>query len=263
MSTINLIVVKRGPTDLPKLTEKSADKPSTRGPKRANHIRKVWGLKKEDDVRQYVVRRKIEGKNGKPDRYKSPKIQRLITPQVRHNKARRLTLKKRRHEKSVKEASDYAHLLSSLRDQKRSALLSKKRELKSVSEKKSDAAAKAPTDKPQKAAKTTKPGAPKAETKKAAGAKTETTKKAATPKTAATAPLGRYPRPAGGAAGAAAPAAGAAPAATKTATPKTKKAPATKGEAATATKKAPATKGETATKPAAKADPKKAAGTKK
>jgi len=141
MSCINLIVVKRGPADLAKLTEKAADKPSTRGPKRANHIRKVWGLKKKEDVRPYVVRRKIDGKNGKPDKYKSPKIQRLITPQVRHNKARRITLKKRRHEKSVKEASDYAHLLTTLRDQKRSALLSKKRELKSVSEKKSTAEA--------------------------------------------------------------------------------------------------------------------------
>jgi len=134
LSCLNLIVVKRGPTDLPKLTDKESDRPSTRGPKRANHIRKVWGLKKTDDVRQYVVRRKIEGKNGKKDRFKSPKIQRLITPAVRHNKARRLTLRKRRHEKKTKEASEYAQLLTTLRDQKRSALLSKKRELKSVKE---------------------------------------------------------------------------------------------------------------------------------
>jgi len=135
LSCLNLIVVKRGPTDLPKLTDKESDRPSTRGPKRANHIRKVWGLKKTDDVRQYVVRRKIEGKNGKKDRFKSPKIQRLITPAVRHNKARRLTLRKRRHEKKkTKEASEYAQLLSTLRDQKRSTLLSKKRELKSVKE---------------------------------------------------------------------------------------------------------------------------------
>jgi small subunit ribosomal protein S6e len=132
LSCLNLIVVKRGPTDLPKLTDKESDRPSTRGPKRANHIRKVWGLKKTDDVRQYVVRRKIEGKNGKKHRFKSPKIQRLITPAVRHNKARRLTLRKRRHEKKTKDASENAQLLTTLRDQKRSALLSKKRELKSV-----------------------------------------------------------------------------------------------------------------------------------
>jgi len=132
LSVVNVIIVKRGPADLAKLTDKDSDRPSTRGPKRANHIRKVWGLKKTDDVRQYVVRRKIEGKNGKKDKFKSPKIQRLITPASRHHKTRRLVLKKRRHEKNVKEASDYAQLLAGLRDAKRSALLSKKRETKST-----------------------------------------------------------------------------------------------------------------------------------
>jgi len=131
MSVINVVIVKRGPADLPKLTDKAADRPSTRGPKRANHIRKVWGLKKTDDVRQYVVRRKVTTKTGK-DYFKSPKIQRLITPAVRHHKARRITLKKRRYEKSLKEASDYAQLVASLRENKRSALLSKRRELKSA-----------------------------------------------------------------------------------------------------------------------------------
>merc|ERR1711934_1013500 len=115
------------------------------------------------DVRPYVVRRKIEGKDGKPDRYKSPKIQRLITPAVRHNKARRITLKKRRHEKSLKEASEYSQLLASLREQKRSALLSKKRELKSVSENKSTKATE--TKKPVEA---NKVEAKKADVKKAA-----------------------------------------------------------------------------------------------
>jgi len=159
MSTINVIIVKRGPADLPKLTDKGSDHPSTRGPKRANHIRKVWGLKKTEDVRPYVVRRKIEGKNGKKDRFKSPKIQRLITPAVRHRKARRITLKKRRHEKNVKEASDYAALLAGLRDKKRAALLSQKR-----SEKKSQKAvekAAGPTGGKvgtAKGAKTAKPG---------------------------------------------------------------------------------------------------------
>jgi len=131
LSVLNLIIVKRGPQDLVKLTDKDSDRPSTRGPKRANHIRFVWGLKKKEDVRRYVVRRTIKGKDGKKDRFKSPKIQRLVTPTVRHHKARLLSLKKRRHEKKTKEASDYAQLLGSLRDAKRSALLSKRREAKS------------------------------------------------------------------------------------------------------------------------------------
>lgn len=42
MSLINVIIVKRGPTDLPKLTDKASDRPSTKGPKRAGNIRKAW-----------------------------------------------------------------------------------------------------------------------------------------------------------------------------------------------------------------------------
>lgn len=132
MSVVNVVIVKRGPADLPKLTDKDSDRPSTRGPKRANHIRKVWGLKKTDDVRQYVVRRKVTSKDGKKTYFKSPKIQRLITPARRHHKLHRIVLKKRRHEKSLKDASDYAQLVASLRENKRSALLSKRRELKSA-----------------------------------------------------------------------------------------------------------------------------------
>jgi len=141
ISTVNLIIVKRGPADLPKLTDKDSDRPSTRGPKRANHIRKVWGLSKKDDVRPYVVKRKIPGKDGKKDKYKSPKIQRLITPALRRRTARAVNIKKRRHEKSQREATEYAALLTGLREKKRSALLSKKRELKSTAERKSVAAA--------------------------------------------------------------------------------------------------------------------------
>jgi small subunit ribosomal protein S6e len=178
ISVINVIIVKRGPADLAKLTDKDSDRPSTRGPKRANHIRKVWGLKKTDDVRQYVVRRKIEGKNGKKDKYKSPKIQRLITPASRHHKARRLVLKKRRHEKNVKEASDYSQLLAGLRDAKRSALLSKKRETKSAKASDKPAASKVAKPAPTKTA-AAKP-ATKAPAKPAA-AKPATTKAPAKP----------------------------------------------------------------------------------
>jgi small subunit ribosomal protein S6e len=141
ISTVNLIIVKRGPADLPKLTDKDSDRPSTRGPKRANHIRKVWGLSKKDDVRPYVVKRKIPGKDGKKDKYKSPKIQRLITPALRRRTARAVNLKKRRHEKSQREATEYAALLTGRREKKRSALLSRQRELKSTAERKSQAAA--------------------------------------------------------------------------------------------------------------------------
>jgi len=131
MSCINVTIVKRGPVDLPKLTNKEADRPSVRGPKRADNIRKAWGLGKKEDVRQYVVKRSVPRKNGKKDRIKSPKIQRLITPVTRHRKRHRLNLIKKQKEKSRKDAADYANLLAKIRASKRTALLSKRREAKS------------------------------------------------------------------------------------------------------------------------------------
>lgn len=182
LSVLNLIIVKRGPQDLVKLTDKESDRPSTRGPKRANHIRKVWGLKKTEDVRRYVVRRKIEGKDGKKDRFKSPKIQRLVTPAVRHHKARLLTLKKRRHAKKTQEASDYATLLASLRDAKRSALLSKRREAKSEKASTKAAAAKPVATKAAVAKPAAKPATTKAAAKPAAAKPKDTKPAAAKPK---------------------------------------------------------------------------------
>jgi len=197
LSLINLIITKRGPTDIPKLTDKASDKPSTRGPKRANHIRAVWGLSKGEDVRKFVVRRKIAGKNGKPDFYKSPKIQRLITPESRSRKRRALNLKKKRFEKKTSEAAEYQKLITQRRAAQRASLLSKKRESKSErkSTKVDTDATKAGdktkgTKKVVKAttAKTTPKTADKTKTTKTATPKTATPKtatpKAATPKTA-------------------------------------------------------------------------------
>ncbi len=61
--------------------------PRRLGPKRASKIRKLFNLSKEDDVRQYVIKRPLPVKEGKKPRFKAPKIQRLVTPrmlQVRH-----------------------------------------------------------------------------------------------------------------------------------------------------------------------------------
>lgn len=67
--------------EIPGLTDKSI--PRRLGPKRASKIRKLFNLTKIDDVRQYVIKRPLpqkEGKEGKKQRFKAPKIQRLITP---------------------------------------------------------------------------------------------------------------------------------------------------------------------------------------
>jgi len=131
MSCINVTITKRGETDLPKLTDKASDRPSVRGPKRAGNIRKAWGLTKKDDVRQYVVKKVKPGKDGKKDRIKSPKIQRLITPLVKRRRKNLLRANRQQKETSRKEAADYAKLLKQLRAEKRTSLLSKRRELRS------------------------------------------------------------------------------------------------------------------------------------
>lgn len=82
------------------------------GPKRANKIRKLFNLSKEDDVRQYVIRRPIATKEGKKPITKAPKIQRLITPQLLQRKRRRLAAKRSRAIKRKNEAADYAKILA-------------------------------------------------------------------------------------------------------------------------------------------------------
>ncbi len=79
--------------------------------KRASRIRKLFNLSKEDDVRQYVVRKPLN-KEGKKPRTKAPKIQRLVTPRVLQHKRRRIALKKQRTQKNKEEAADYAKLLA-------------------------------------------------------------------------------------------------------------------------------------------------------
>eukprot|EP00003_Mantamonas_plastica_P009435 TRINITY_DN1880_c0_g1_i1.p1 TRINITY_DN1880_c0_g1~~TRINITY_DN1880_c0_g1_i1.p1 ORF type:complete len:262 (+),score=71.67 TRINITY_DN1880_c0_g1_i1:52-786(+) len=101
-----LAVVKEGDNPIAGLTDHSV--PRRLGPKRANNIRKLFKLSKEDDVRKYVVRREVpaKGPRNKP-RSKAPKIQRLITPQRLQRQRKRLQLKKRRYAKNIKEAADY------------------------------------------------------------------------------------------------------------------------------------------------------------
>lgn len=109
--TLAMVVVKQGDNHLPGLT----DNPIGRrlGPKRASKIRKLFNLSKEDDVRKYVLRREIKPKNAdKKSYFKSPKIQRLITP-VRLQRKRRIAAEKvKRSEASKAAASAYAELLS-------------------------------------------------------------------------------------------------------------------------------------------------------
>jgi len=128
LSCLNLIIVKKGPQHLPGLTD--VEKSNMRGPKRASKIRKLWGLTKDDDVRLFVPKRKIT-REGKKDQVKSPKIQRLVTPVTLQRKRRRVALKKQRFANSQKQKADYAKVVAQVRKEKRAAILSKKREMKS------------------------------------------------------------------------------------------------------------------------------------
>jgi len=123
ISVLSLIITKKGDGEIPGLTDIQV--PRRLGPKRASKIRKLFGLTKKDDVRKYVVRRKLPKK---PDgRGKAPKIQRLVTPTVLQRKRRRMALKRRWAEKSRKEASDYAKLLAQRKKEERTKRLSSRK----------------------------------------------------------------------------------------------------------------------------------------
>ena len=91
MSVLALSIVKQGDNEIEGLTDTTV--PKRLGPKRANHIRKFFGLTKEDDVRDFVVRREVT--KGDKTYTKAPKIQRLVTPQTLQRK-RALKAKKSR-----------------------------------------------------------------------------------------------------------------------------------------------------------------------
>merc|ERR1711865_32342 len=109
LSVLNLVVVSKGPADIPGLTDES--KPVRLGPKRATKIRKLFNLTAEEDVRKFVVRRKVTTKTGK-EYTKAPKIQRLITPQQLSRKKHRVALKRGRAEKNKKEQAAYLALVA-------------------------------------------------------------------------------------------------------------------------------------------------------
>jgi len=109
LSVLNLVVIKKGPAEIAGLTD--TVKPRRRAPKRATKIRKLFNLGKKDDVRG-LIKRKIE-KPGKKAYFKTPNIQRLVTPQRLQRRRRMASLKVERYEKSKKEATEYNKLLTS------------------------------------------------------------------------------------------------------------------------------------------------------
>jgi small subunit ribosomal protein S6e len=113
LSVLALSVVKAGEQQIAGLNDEK--KPRRLGPKRATRIRRLFALDKKDDVRRFVLlySRKIE-KGGKI-RYKTPKIQRLVTDARLRRKRLYKAEKKQRWEKTKKAQAEYVKLLQTLR----------------------------------------------------------------------------------------------------------------------------------------------------
>ncbi|GMM52502.1 ribosomal 40S subunit protein S6B [Starmerella bacillaris] len=114
MAVVSLSIVKAGEEDIDGLTTEQV--PSRLGPKRANNIRKFYGLTKEtattEDLKQLVIRRPVTGKNGR-EYTKAPRIQRLVTPRRLQHKRRLQANKIAQVQKSKNEAAEYAKMIAS------------------------------------------------------------------------------------------------------------------------------------------------------
>jgi len=87
LAVLELVIVKNGEAPIAGVTDTSA--PRRLGPKRASKIRKLFALSRDENVRKFVVRRKVE-KEGKKARFKSPKIQRLVTSTVKARRVKKI-----------------------------------------------------------------------------------------------------------------------------------------------------------------------------
>jgi len=159
LAVVNLVVVKKGDGEIPGLTD--SVKPRRLGPKRASRIRKLFNLSKEDDVRQYVIRRQIV-KDGKKPKTKAPKIQRLVTPRRLQHKRQMKAERRQRWERSVALAKEYNEKVAKyVKDikSKKEALHKKRSASRKDSTKASAPAATKPAAAPAKPAPAAKPAA--------------------------------------------------------------------------------------------------------
>eukprot|EP00178_Gracilaria_changii_P006863 TRINITY_DN2222_c0_g4_i1.p2 TRINITY_DN2222_c0_g4~~TRINITY_DN2222_c0_g4_i1.p2 ORF type:complete len:261 (-),score=57.82 TRINITY_DN2222_c0_g4_i1:17-724(-) len=118
LAVLNLVIVDVAATakPLPGLTDTTIPRP--RGPKRANNIRKLFGLDKTDDVRKFVIPHEYTNKKGVKVT-KRPKIQRLITPRRLQNKRRIRERKIAALQRTQEAAQDYARKLAVLAKERR------------------------------------------------------------------------------------------------------------------------------------------------
>ena len=89
IKTLSLILVKKGDKEIPGLTDET--KSRRLGPKRATGIRKLYGIEKAENektlssscalIKKHAIRRTFKSKKNAtaPNRFKAPKVQRLVT----------------------------------------------------------------------------------------------------------------------------------------------------------------------------------------
>jgi small subunit ribosomal protein S6e len=137
IAVLNVSIVKSGEQAIEGVTDVTL--PRRLGPKRANNLRKLFNLSRDDDVRKFVVRRKVT-KAGKKDRFKGPKIQRLVTSTVRAQRAKKVKVAMASIRKNAQERRDYLSLVSSSRMAARQRKTAALRRQKAVVEKSAIAA---------------------------------------------------------------------------------------------------------------------------
>merc|ERR1712070_1283351 len=115
LAVLHLVLVRKGAEEIPGLTDDN--KPRRLGPKRASNIRKLFGLEKKDDVRQFVVRRQV----GEKKKTKAPKIQRLITPQLLQRKRYFKALTRKRMEAGKEMKAEYQKRVAEYRQEQKEA----------------------------------------------------------------------------------------------------------------------------------------------
>jgi small subunit ribosomal protein S6e len=141
LSVIAMSIVKKGEQEIPGLTD--VTRPRQLGPRRAGKIRKLFNLTREDDLRQYVIKRPYTKEDGTTG-YSEPKIQRLITPHVIARRRYIRNLTRRRKEKSKLAVAEYAKILAQRQKEAKEAKeLKRKRtaSLRASQQKKADATA--------------------------------------------------------------------------------------------------------------------------
>ena len=127
IAVLNLVMTQMGANTIEGLTDDTV--PRRLGPKRANNIRKLFNLTKEDDVRKYVIRRTFTNKKGR-EVTKAPKIQRLVTPLTLQRKRARKAEKLNSVLRNKEEAAAYKKLIAQRLAEQREArrsLISKRR----------------------------------------------------------------------------------------------------------------------------------------